>query len=543
MKALVGTGKLLRLALRIDRVKLPITIVAVSAMLIVNAAAIEDIYGSTEKERIVYASQTAPSVVSRVFGGPVHGPEIESIILNETFLFTAIAVAFMSTLAVVRHTRQDEETGRSELIGSAVTGHQASMTAALLLVIGTNIILGGVVAGGLAGLGLQLEGSLATGGALAMTGIVFGVIASLTAQLSSTSRGANSLAAIVIGVAFIIRAIGDSTGSLVNNGLGVDSNWPSWFSPLGWGQQIYPFTENNWMVFGLFVATIAVLGSVSYLVNAHRDQGLGLLPERPGPPTAKKFLTTPLGLAWYLQKGVLRGWAITMVIMGTVIGFISEDFREIFESNPDIAAFFGESQSGADYADFFFAAMLGLMSITLVGYVVQALLKMRSEEATGRLEPVLSTALGRIKWMMSHVSWVVSGSVLLIVILGLASGISFIYVTGSSWSEVPEVVKATLVHTPALLAMIGFVVMVFGLLPRFSTAVSWTSFALIYFITQFATILELPQYVLNFSPFEHTPAFPLEDITLLPISSLIICGALLGAIGFVRFRNRDITTN
>ena len=106
MQAFTGTWRLVRLALRRDRVKLPVVLAVLALLFAGSAAATADMYQDAE-QRLIYAGTTASSVVSRVFGGPIDGPELGSLVLNETFLFTALAVAFMSTLTVVRHTRQN----------------------------------------------------------------------------------------------------------------------------------------------------------------------------------------------------------------------------------------------------------------------------------------------------------------------------------------------------------------------------------------------------------------------------------------------------
>src|SRR5688500_11064767 len=117
MHGLTGTGRLVRLALRRDRIKQPIGLLALGFMLFSSVAAAVDMYVKPSQQ-LTYAATTAPSVVSRIFGGPIDGPNMGAIVMNETFLFTAVAVAFMSTLTVVRHTRQNEEFGRSELVES-----------------------------------------------------------------------------------------------------------------------------------------------------------------------------------------------------------------------------------------------------------------------------------------------------------------------------------------------------------------------------------------------------------------------------------------
>ena len=58
----------------------------------------------------------------------------------------ALVLAIGSLLTVIRHTRTDEETGRSELIRAYEVGPYASMTAALILTVVGNLVSGVIIA-------------------------------------------------------------------------------------------------------------------------------------------------------------------------------------------------------------------------------------------------------------------------------------------------------------------------------------------------------------------------------------------------------------
>ena len=79
------------------------------------------------------------------------------------------------------------------------------------------------------------------GMAAAGVGVVFAAIAAVGAQVFSTARAANAVAAAALGVAFVLRAAGDVTGTVTHGGVVVESRWISWLSPYGWGQQVRPY--------------------------------------------------------------------------------------------------------------------------------------------------------------------------------------------------------------------------------------------------------------------------------------------------------------
>lgn len=542
MGRLTGTGTLVRLIVRRDRVKLPLWILAITAFLAANIPAIQNLYAKDLQHQINYATTSAASVIARAFGGPVNGADVGAIVLNEVFLFAAVLAAFMSTLLVVRHTRQNEETGREEMLSSGILGRHASLTAALLVAAGANLILGCLTALAFISNNLPTGGSIGTGAAVAAVGLTFAAVAALTAQISESSRGANSLAAAVIGVAFLLRAAGDSMGDIVKNGTAVHSDWPSWLSPIGWGQQLHPFTEQHWLVFipfGIFIVTVTI---TAYLCNAYRDIGLGLIPSKPGPAHAPKSLSTPFGLALRLQRNQLAGWAIGVATMGVVVGFIAKEFKKLLVDNQEIADILQALGGGANLDNVIIGSMMSLMALAIAGYAIQVLARMRSEEIGGQLEPVLATSVGKQRWMLGHIGCTFGGVIALGLILGLSSGISFVVISGTGWSEIWGILGAAIVHVPAIAVVAAVAVAAFGILPKLATAIAWAFFAICILMGQFGAILDLPQWILNVSPFSHTPFVPATNVDALPLLILGGIAVALTCVGLTTFRKRDITT-
>ena len=129
-----------------------------------------------------------------------------------------IAVAVI--LTVIRHTRADEETGRTELIDSTAVGRYASLTAALLLSFGASTATGAIGAAGLLTTDVAPAGSLAFGAALAASGLVFTAVAAVAAQLSPSARFAR-------GTSFAVLAAADRKSTRLNSSHTATSRMPS----------------------------------------------------------------------------------------------------------------------------------------------------------------------------------------------------------------------------------------------------------------------------------------------------------------------------
>jgi ABC-2 type transport system permease protein len=102
--------------------------------------------------------------------------------------------------------------------------------------------------------------------------------------------------------------------------------------------------------------------------------------------------------------------------------------------------------------------------------------------------------------------------------------------------------SAAVVQLPAALVLGTFVALAFALLPRWAAAIAWSALAISLVLSQFGELLELPQLVLNVSPFTHPPLLPADSIAWLPVIVLLGVALVLGAAALTVFRRRDLVT-
>ncbi|NUK82774.1 ABC transporter permease, partial [Streptomyces lunaelactis] len=148
-------------------------------------------------------------------------------------------------------TRDEEESGRQELISSAMVGRRAPLTAALLTAVVANAALALLIAAGMAGQGTS--GALALGLGIGGVGTAFATLTAIVAQFTESARLAKGLTRGLLGAAFVLRAAGDSATS--------DGSSPlTWISPIGWLENLRPFADERWWVLGLFAVAVTVQG-------------------------------------------------------------------------------------------------------------------------------------------------------------------------------------------------------------------------------------------------------------------------------------------
>jgi len=531
MTALTGTGALLRLALRRDRIMLAAWILVFVVSAAGSAAATIDLYPD-EQARVSAAVTTnsTPTLVA-LYGWVFDTHSLGAISLFKLTAFGSALVALFALLLVTRHTRAEEEAGRLELVGAAVVGRHAALAAAVLVAAGASVTLGLVTAVALIGVGLPAAGSFAFGSAWAALGIAFAGVAAVAAQLTTAARAANGIAAGVLGVAYLVRAVGDSAGTDGPTAL-------SWFSPIGWAQQVRPYAGDRWWVLSLLIVFAVVTVAGAFALVARRDHGAGLLPDRPGPAGAAPALAGPLALAWRLHRGTVLGWTVAFALLGGVLGGMAGNVSGFLDS-PRAKEFITRLGGQQGITDAFLAAEMSFIGVFVSAFGVQVAMRMRTEETSLRAEPLLATATSRLRFAMGHLAVALAGAVLLLTVAGLSAGL--VHGASSDMGQLPRVLGAALVNLPAVLVLTGVVVAAFGLLPRFATA-GWVALTAFVLLGQLGPILRLDQWVMDLSPFTHTPRLPGPALSVAPLLWLTAVAVLLFGVGLTAFRRRDITS-
>jgi ABC-2 type transport system permease protein len=530
--SLAGTWALVRMALRRDRLRLPVWIVAISATVALVAVALEDLYPTVES-RVMIAATVAGNPALQAVLGPIFDPtSVGGLVAWRMSFASLVLVPLMALLAVVRHTRAEEEVGRLELLGATVLGRRAALTAALLVACGASIVLGAAVASILVAFGEDMVGSVALGLSYALAGCVFAAVAAAASQLTESSRGAVGIAVGFLAASYLLRSVGDATAE-------VEPSWLTWASPLGWVTQIQPYAAERWWVAGLLAAFAVALVGLADVLAARRDLGAGRLPPRPGNAHAAAWLSGPLGLSWRLQRTPLVAWTVGLFALGAMYGGVAAGVGELLTDTPQLEEIFRRIGGEQALVDAFFATTMAVVGLITSGYVIQATLRLRAEETGLRAEQILATAVGRAPWALGHVGVAVSGAAVLLIAAGVGSGLTHGLRIGDIGGQVPALVAAALVQLPAVLVLAGLALALFGLAPR-ATGLAWAVLVAFLVLGQLGSFLQLEQWLMNLSPFLHLPAVPGEEVSAQPLVALVGVAAALGAAGLTGLRARDV---
>lgn len=525
---LAGTGVLIRLALRRERIPLLAWVLGIGLVAASTFSAIAALYPD-EGERAALAQSIAVNPAFLAITGPITGTSVGAISAWRVTAVGTSLVALMAVFTVIRRTRADEESGRTELIASSVVGRAAPLAAAVAVAAGASLAIGLLAAAAGMANGQDVTGSIVFGGALAGCGVAFTGVAAIAAQLADSARTAVGLATAAVGVTYALRAVGDTNPAL---------SWLTWLSPQGWAGHVQAYGANEVWVLGLYLVLGAITLAVAARLLDHRDLGLGLVPARLGPATNPR-LATPEALAARLHRGTLGGWLAGMVAMGVVTGAVASTSADLLADNPQLERVMAQIGGGGALTDTLLSVMGGLTGLIVGGYAIATAGRMRTEELADRVGPVLATAVGRRRWMAGHLAFVVLGPAVLLLVAGLAAGLVNAVQVGSLADGFGGALGAMLVQLPAALVLGGVAVALFGLLPRL-TGLAWAALLLALLLGQLGELLQLPRWVMDVSPYTHVPQVPVAAVSWPPLVVLTLVAGVLIAAGVTGFARRDV---
>ncbi|MFF3302612.1 ABC transporter permease [Streptomyces sp. NPDC002908] len=531
--ALAGTRTLVGFNLRRDRVRLPVWILALFLGTLATADKYATLYADPEARASALATMGSPAALAMT--GPGHYLEdytFGAMTGHQMLGFSAVLIGLMNVLTVTRHTRDEEETNRAELVRSTVVGRHAHLAAALCVAVVADLALAVLLAAGLGAMDLApagATGSLLYGLALACAGLVFASVAAVTAQISAHTRGASGSALAVIGLAYVLRAAGDAGGDDVL----------SWLSPIGWVQRSYPYVDDDWWPLLLCLVSAALCAGVGFALSTRRDVGAGLRATRPGSATASGALLGPLGFALRLHRSVLAGFGAGLFLMGAMYGSILGQADDMLGSIEQMEEALSKT-GGATTAESFASMIIVVLAVVASVHVVTATLRPRAEENAGRAEALLATGLSRVRWAGSHLAVALAGGTVVLLLAGLGIGVAGAASTGDS-GLVLSLTGATLAYAPALWVTAGVAVVLYGWLPR-AVQAAWAVPVYAFVTGYLGQLLRFPDRMNDLSPFGHVPPLPAAALDWTPLVVLTLVAAALILFGLEGFRRRDLRT-
>ena len=442
-----------------------------------------------------------------------------------------LLLAVWALLTTSRLLRGEEDLERTDLVLAGPVRATHATALALLVVAAGALLIGLAATLTMLASGTGPRGSALLGLSLAGVTVTFASVAAVTSQLVVVRRRAAALAAAVLGVAYVLRMLGNSTDA---------RSWLRWTTPLGWMDELRPYGQADLRALLPMLIVPALLAALAVTLRARRDIGGAIWASDAGREPRLHLLASPLAFAWRSNSVVLLGWivglgayaAVMGALISTMIDWLAQD-----QSYQQIMTDLGLDQALTTRG---FLAMIGVMlGVAVALQVAWRMGAVRGEEESGRVEAILARSVSRLRWLSGHAWLSLLGGVLLLTVTGTALWLG-VAVSGSDQISWDEALRSVLNTLPVVVLIGGLAVLTFGLVPRLTVPIPVTVTVAGYLVTLLGPALSWPAWVLNLSPFTHlalVPAAPWAATSGIVMTGL---GLVLLSLGLLAFHRRDL---
>ncbi|HEU4491266.1 MAG TPA: hypothetical protein VFR74_10370 [Jiangellales bacterium] len=518
-----------RLSSRLVRRGAVLVALGATAYVVVEAFSYEAAYPDAASRARLAEFGDEPAV--RMLSGiPYAVDTVGGFVVWDGGYFLQVLAGIWALIATARLLRAEEDAERAELVLAGPVRATRAVALQLGVVLAGCLLIGAGVAGALAASGAQAAGSVAVGLAVAGFGSAFAGVAAVTSQLFEVRRRAVGAAAIALGLAFLLRMVSNSSD---------ERAWVAWSTPFGWMDRMRAFGENRWWVLGLHVGLVAVLATTALVLRSRRDIGTAILASSDAPRPRLRLLGSPVAFAWRSSLGILAAWAAGLVLYTFVLGTLLVTMTDFLTEDPSYRA--ALELMGVDLTEVT-QGLIGVMGL-LYGlvfalYAAWRVGAARTEEATGRLEHLLTRPVPRWRWFGGHAVLTLVSAALLALVTGLALWAGSA-VVGSDLT-LADAVASTANTLPVVLLFAGVAFLVLGAAPRLTVGLTIGLAALTYVVQLVGPMLEWPSYVVGLSPFHHLAPVPAEPYALTAGLVMAGLGVAAGLLGVAAFERRDL---
>ena len=491
-------------------------------------ATYEDRY-STPEELALFAEMEGIPAFEAMLGRFVQLTTVEGATLSRWGMFSILA-AVWGMLAGARLLRRAEERGHLEKLRAGVVSPRGLTLSAVAALLTTHAAFAVAIGVSHTLAGMDTATSWALGGAMALLTASFALAGAVASQLVASYKRAVGLVGSVLGVLLGLRLLAAASAT---------PEWVWWTTPFGWVGFLHPADEAWGAVFASLYALVLVL-LVAVLALAQRDLHAGWFGGATDEPTRTP---RPMGghasLAVRLTAAGARTWGAIIGIVTLAFGLLARDFSEAVADLPTMVEM--GNQIGwydIDTPEGIVAFTFALVALLLAVFAAGQAAAIREEEASWRIEHLLVRPLGRVRWLVTRIVTAAVGVVLLALLAAAAVALGAA-VVGAPIELVDALAAAVNVIPVAWLAL-GVGIAILGLLPRVTAPVTYGLVLAAYLLDFVGGLLELPEWVLELSPFRQLAAVPARPMEVLPLVVMLGVALVAASIGIVAFRRRDL---
>ncbi len=535
---LTGTGSLLRLNLRHDRLKIFYWWVVLVGLTGWAALQFDDLYGTPKAMSSIIQTLKTPAMVSLL--GPFTGSKPYSVAMvygAEMMVFMGLFVAMMNIYFAIHATRTQEDEGTTELLLAKAVGRQSPLAAAIIELLLINLGAGIFESAALQFTnmnGSTINGNWLFGLGLAAFGMMFGAFTLAFSQIFNNSRSSTTMSYIFLGVLFIARMVTD-----------VQSTKQTWWTIFGWVEKMQLYTHNDWLPIFLMVCLSVVVLVLTLWIANKRDIGAGLITLRKGRETASPLLRGANTLLLRLDLVSTVVWLVGSFLLGASYGSIFGTVGDLAKTNPMMGKLLGDTAVTSANK----AIILGFANkLTIIFAVVATipllitLLKLNTDERNGYLEALHAKPISRFSLFLTYTC-----NALLVGSLSFALAIYGMSFAGQhSMANMPvtigQLMRGFVGFWPSLLVVSGIAALLVGVFPQVQTII-WLLPVYGVVSLYLGPLMDLPKWARKISPYGWVNNVPHQGVDWPVFVWMTLLGIGLLLLGYLAYKRRDLTLN
>lgn len=441
----------------------------------------------------------------------------------------AIAAAVFGLLAAVRALRTEEDTGRMELVLAGIVDRRTAYLSAMTAIAASVVILWiGEFAGFVLG-GLPVGGSAILALATASVVPVCVGVGALASQVAPTRRMALELGGAVVGLFLVLRVIADTGGGV---------GWLRWATPLGWAEELHPFSGTRPLVLLLPIFASALLLAAAARIAADRDIGTGLLPARDSADPRLHLLSSPTPQALRTERGSLIVWLLSVGGFAFILGVIAKSVSKAGipgSAEREIAKLgAGSILTPTGYIAFVFIFFVLAVSLFECAQIGEA----RHEEADERLETMLALPVGRRRWLGGRLLLAACTVVAVSLVAGVLTWAGA--ESGGAHLSLPKLLEAGANCLPVAILFLGLAALAYAIVPRASPGVAYGLVTVAFLWELVGSLLGAPKWLVDLTPFKHVAAVPVQAFDAGSAAVMVGIGVAAALASLEAFRRRDV---
>jgi ABC-2 type transport system permease protein len=431
--------------------------------------------------------------------------------------------------------RGEEDAGRWELLLAGQTTRRSAAAQALsglgagLLALLTITAVGTVLIGHTPKVHFTASAALFFALSVTAGAAVFMAAGALASQLAASRRQAAAYCGGALGLFFALRMVADASSSLT---------WLHWLTPLGWVEQLQPFTNPRPQVLALIYALTAVLAAGAVTLAGRRDLGASVLPDRSSATAHTFLLGGSVGLTLRLIRPTVLGWLAGVCAFGLVLGSSAKVAAQSLKASPSVEAALNRLSGGGGLAKAYLGASFLLITLLVTLIAAGQITSARHEEATGRVEHLLVRRLSRARWMLGRLG-VAAGVVTLAGVLGGVftwlgaaaqhTGLSFTNILGAGLNTVP-----------AGICLLGIGAFVWAVVPRLATAGVYAVLGWSFLVELLGGIVNSSHWLLDTSILHQLAPAPATSPDWVSSAAMLGLGVAASLVSAYVFSRRDL---